>query len=82
MSGLGFTVTTAVGSESQPVEDWLYMKVAVPPSNPVTIPPLVTVAIKGLVLIHVPPVDGESVVVCPSQKLVDPVIETVGFKFT
>ena len=77
--GLGFTVTTFVLFEVHPVEVWVNLKVAVPPPTPVTTPALFTVATEGLLLTHVPPEVGFRVVVVPSQIVVAPEIETVGF---
>jgi len=51
----------------QEVVVFVKVKVAFPTATPVTIPKLVTVAILLLLLIHVPPVVGESVIVLPIQ---------------
>ena len=75
--GLGLIVTGADGNETQPSVD-LNVKVTDPSATPVTTPPLVTVAIDGLLLVHVPPELGESVVVAPIQIPVGPVILTDG----
>ena len=80
--GIGFTVTAAVGNETQPVDVLVNMKVAVPAETPVTTPAFETVATLGFVLTHVPPLDGESVVVAPSQILVEPVMLTIGAALT
>jgi hypothetical protein len=55
---------------------WIKVNVADPVLRPVTIPALVTLATEGLLLTHVPPVDGERVVVVPTHILVGPVTET------
>lgn len=47
-----------------------------------TTPALVTVAIDVLLLAHVPPVVGLTVVVAPAQMVLTPVIVTVGKAFT
>ncbi len=71
-------VTAAVGLDTQPVEVFVKVKVAVPPAMPVTTPALVTVATAVLLLAHVPPVEGDKVVVAPSQIVDAPVMLTVG----
>ena len=54
------------------------VKVALPPAVvPVTVLPL-TVAAAVLLLTHVPPLEGDKVVVVPPQKEVGPVTETTG----
>ena len=63
----GFTVTTS--EVLQPVDVRENTIVVVPPANPETTPELLpTVAINGLLLVHVPaPVRSVSVVVVPAQ---------------
>jgi hypothetical protein len=79
---MGLTVTAEVGSETQPVTEWVKVKVAVPAETAVTTPAFVTVATAGLLLTQVPPVPGESVVVAPTQMLLEPVMLTTGLAFT
>lgn len=76
--GFAFIVTAAVGLDTQPVEVFVKVKVAVPPAIPVTTPALVTDATAALLLTHVPPVVGDNVVVAPSQIVDAPVMLTVG----
>jgi hypothetical protein len=54
------------------------VKVTRPAETLVTIPPLVTVATDGLLLIHVPPVAGDTAAVLPTQIEVLPIIATTG----
>jgi hypothetical protein len=61
--GIGLTVITAVGSETQPVAELVYVKVAVPGATPVTNPELLIVAIEVLLLAHTPPPLGSNLVV-------------------
>jgi hypothetical protein len=75
-------VIALVAFEIQPVVVFVNVNVAVPAPMPVTKPAFVTVAIDVLLLTHVPPVVGESVVVEPTQIAEAPVILTVGFGFT
>jgi hypothetical protein len=79
--GLGFTVTGAVVLV-HPVVVLVNVKVALPCPTADTTPPLVTVATALLLLVHVPPEDGESVVVDPIQMEFEPTILTVGLGFT
>lgn len=72
-SGLSLTFTCSEGRDTQPEEVCVKVKVALPLDTPVTIPELLTVATKGLLLDHTPPVEGESVVVVPTQIDVEPV---------
>ena len=74
----GPTVTAAPASDGQPVEVRVNTKLAVPALTPVTTPPLVTVATALLVLDHVPPEEGESVVIPPIQIKLAPVTPMVG----
>ena len=62
-AGLLCTVIGDVGSEIQPFEACVNLKVAVPPLIPVTTPPEVTDAMAGLELTQVPPDTGVSWVV-------------------
>jgi hypothetical protein len=80
--GFPFTVTAVVALEIHPVELLVKVNVALPAVLPVTIPPLVTVATALLLLLQVPPIDGESVVVASTHIGFGPVIETVGLSFT
>ena len=54
----------------------------VPAAIAVTTPALFTVATAVLLLVHVPPEDGESVVLSPIHITVEPVKDTVGLGFT
>ena len=80
--GLAFMVTGFVGFDTQPVEEFVKTKVALPAFTPVTRPALLTVAIATLLLVHVPPLVGLNVVVAPAHMVEFPVIETAGFGFT
>ena len=78
MIGFGFTVTGAVGNDTQPEVD-VNTKVTLPAATPVTTPDeLFTVAIDGSLLVQVPPVVGVNVVVPAIQMLVGPDTVTVG----
>lgn len=81
-TGLFLTVTGLVGNELQPVAVSVNVNVADPTAIPVTNPELLTVAIEGLLLAHVPPVLGESWVVNPAQISSEPVIDTIGLVVT
>jgi hypothetical protein len=72
--GSGSTVSAFVVFE-QP-EAFVKVKVAFPAARPVTTPAFVTEATAGLLLTHVPPEVGESVIVFPTQT--DAGLETVG----
>jgi len=65
-TGFAFTVTDEVVL-LHPVVVWVKVNVTVPADTPVTTPPLVTVAIAVLLLVHVPPVVGDKVIVLPTQ---------------
>jgi len=65
--GLATTVRVPVGSEEHPVDVSVHINVVVPGVRPVTIPELLTVATDGVVLDHVPPVDGNTNVVVKTQ---------------
>jgi len=77
-AGAAFTVTGAVGADTQPVLEWVKVKVAEPADTPVTTPAFVTVATVGSLLTHVPPVVGDKAVVAPIQMLLEPVMLTTG----
>lgn len=81
-TGIAFTVTVAVGAEAHPVRELVKVKVAVPADMPVTTPAFVTVATEALLLAQVPPVEGDNVVVNPTQILAVPVILTTGKALT
>lgn len=81
-TGNGSTVTAEVGKDTQPVVVLVYVKVALPDETAVTMPALSTVATALLLLVQVPPVDGDKVVLPPTQTLLDPVTLTVGIAFT
>ena len=68
-------------SEIQPVVVLVNTKVALPAVIPVTIPVLVIVAIAGLLLCHVPPVEGDIWVVEPMQMELGPETVTTGFGY-
>jgi hypothetical protein len=80
--GLAFTVTGAVGNDGQPPAKSKNVNVAVPLLIPVTMPWLFTDAMAGLLLTHIPPDDGESVVWFPAQIISDPATETEVGGFT
>ena len=82
MMGFAFIVTSAVLFDTQPVVEFVNLNVAMPAANPVTKPELFTEAMVGLLLIHVPPVEGLNDVVLPWHIDVGPVIFTTGFGFT
>ena len=65
--GLATTVKVFVGSDEHPEEVCVQINVVVPGINPVTIPALLTVATRGLVLAQVPPVAGNTKVVVKTQ---------------
>ena len=75
-------VTVAVGLDVQPVEVWVNVNVTVPAETPVIRPALVMVALEILLLVHVPPVVGDTLVVLPTQTSVGPVTETTGLALT
>lgn len=76
---VGFGDTVPVKPKDvQPVEVSWKVNIAVPALIPVTRPELFTVATAGLLLDHVPPVVGDSVVVKPTQILFGPVNDVGG----
>ena len=76
--GVGFTVTSPVGSDAQRDAELVNVNDAVPGVTPVTTPALLTVATPGSEDAHVPPVVGVKVVVEPAQMNGSPVIFTSG----
>ena len=82
IEGFEFTVMFEEGSDEQDELSSVNVKLAVPAPTPVTIPALVTVATEVLLLTQVPPVEGESVVVVPTQIAGEPVILATGFATT
>jgi len=80
--GFKLTCTGAEGSETQLVDPCVNVKVAEPDATPVTVPSLVTLAMPGFELTHVPPVEGLSVVVVPLQIAVPPVTLATGSALT
>jgi len=58
--GDAVTVTGSVANEVQPVAVSVKVNVAEPAATPVTTPPLVTLAIPALLLVHEPPVEGDN----------------------
>ena len=81
-TGNKLTVTAEVAAETHPVVEFVKVKVAEPAAKPETIPALVTVALAGSLLTHVPPELGEREVVKPTQILLAPVMLTTGVAFT
>lgn len=77
VGGLAKTVIGAVGSDTQP-EEAVNVKNAVPGLTAVTFPKLSTVATAELLVAHVPPEVGDTVVVKPVHTCVGPVILTTG----
>ena len=69
-------------SDIQPVAVSVNANFAVPVATPVTTPELVTDAIKALLVAHVPPVVGVSVVVAPIHTADVPTIATDGLGLT
>lgn len=83
LKDVGFTTDTLDELfDAHPDNDSVYMNDVVPVATPVTIPSLDTVAIEGLLLVHVPPVFGESVEVPPTQISDDPIRNTGGLGLT
>jgi hypothetical protein len=81
-TGLPIMVMALVAFELHPVVALVNVNVTLPAATPVTTPVLVTVAIALSLLAQVPPVEGDNVVVIPTQIEVGPVILTIGFAFT
>ena len=80
--GLGFTVTGAEFSDTQPCDD-VNLKVATPALTPVMIPVVaLTVAINGLLLVQVPDSEACNVEVIPIHIVLEPVNVTVGLDLT
>lgn len=77
--GKVYTVTGKVVPEHPEIEN---VKVAVPARTPVTTPAFVTVATEGLLLIQVPPEEGDNVVVPVTQIAEGPVISATGVVLT
>src|SRR5690606_7105768 len=77
MAGFPLIIICSLGSEEQP-RFVVNINLAVPFPKPVTIPPFVTEAIEGLMLIQLPPVTGVSAVVAPWHISVAPVTTGVG----
>ena len=71
-----------MGFEVHPLEVCVNVNVTLPEAIPVTTPVLVTVAMVELEEDHVPPVEGDKVVVLPAQMVVGPVTDTTGLPFT
>lgn len=69
-TGKAFTVNDTV--LLQPVDELVKVRVTVPAATPVTTPALVTVAIKVLLLLQVPPKPGVTLAVEPTQTDVAP----------
>jgi hypothetical protein len=81
-TGLSLIVTGKVELDTQPFVLSVNVNVALPAIKPVTIPSLVTEAIDGLLLIHDPPILGESVVVLPAQIVLLPDMRPIGLLIT
>lgn len=79
--GFPFMDTGSVKSDWQPLS-LVYLNEATPFVSPVTVPFAVTVATDGLLLTHVPPLEGNNVVEAPAQIILSPLIPTVGFMAT
>ena len=75
--GVGLTVIALV-TPVHPVVPSVKVKVAFPVETPVTTPALLTVATDGLLLVHVPPDEGDKKVLEPTQIEVLPVMVTEG----
>jgi hypothetical protein len=80
--GDAFTVIAEVGTDGQPVSEFVKMNVTDPAETPVTTPAFVTVATAGLLLDQVPPEVGVNVLVLPTQILLAPVTLATGKAFT
>lgn len=80
--GRAFTVMGGVAADAHPVAVFVKVNVAVPAETPVTTPALVTVATELLLLVQVPPVEGDKVVVEPIQMVLDPAMLTGVRAFT
>lgn len=80
--GLPYTVTLLVAFDIQPVVVLVNIKPVEPAETPVTNPALVTLATVGFTTDHVPPVEGDKVVVPLIQIPLGPVTETTGLAFT
>ena len=81
ITGFPLTVIGAVGSDVQPPVP-MKVNVALPALTAVTTPLFVTVATNVLLDVHVPPVDGDNVVVSPTQMISSPVMLTEGLLVT
>lgn len=80
--GLPYTVTLFVAFDTHPVDVLVNIKPDDPGAKPVTNPALVTDATDEFTKVHVPPVEGDKVVVPPIQIPFGPVTETTGLAFT
>jgi hypothetical protein len=80
-TGLLFTVIGAVGLDTQPLP-LVNVNVALPALTAVTTPLFVTVATEVLLDVQIPPVDGDNVLVNPTQMMSSPVIDTDGLLVT
>ena len=69
-------------SDIHALEVSVNVKVAVPEVSPVTKPLLVILATDGLLLVHVPPIEGKNCVVEPIQTALSPIRLIIGFEFT
>jgi hypothetical protein len=81
-TGIALIVTAVVGADTQPVVPSVNVNVAMPADTPVTTPAFVTVATAGVLLVQVPPVEGDKVVVAPTQMLLAPIRLAIGVAFT
>ena len=80
--GLVETVTTAEGLLIQPVDEDVYVKVALPTETPVITPALVMVATAELLLTQVPPVLGVIPMEVPIHTVLKPVSVAMGLALT
>lgn len=81
-TGVGFTVTAAVGSETQPVAELVKVKVAEPAVTAVMTPSLAIVATPASLLAQVPPITGDALVISPIQMLFEPTNAATGKETT
>jgi hypothetical protein len=80
-TGLLFTVIGAEGLDAQPLA-FVNVNVALPAPTAVTTPLLFTIATDVLLDVQVPPVDGDKVLVSPTQMISSPVMDTEGLLLT
>ena len=78
ISGLSNTTTAEVLSEEHPVAVFVYTNFTEPPSTPMTLPSMETVAISTFTEFQVPPDVGNNWVESPAKIVDAPEIETTG----